>query len=109
MHYLLPVAPLGLKEMFGGPITLTGTLTMTNQYRQVLRIDPGGAARTVLLPPEEVGMTFVIINIADAAETMTLKDDSNTNTIGTITQNQTGWYWCDGTAWQRVETRATVV
>jgi hypothetical protein len=96
----LPVGPWSMKELVG-IMTATGGITLTAQSRNVLRIDPGGAARTLLLPPEAVGLWFVIINAADAAETITLKDDSNTDTIGTVTEDQGGFYWCDGTAWQR--------
>lgn len=100
---LLPVGHHARKEAVG-IFTATGTVTLTAQSRNVLRIDPGGAGRTVLLPPEQVGLEFWIYNAADAAETLTVKEDSNSTTIGSVAQNQGGHYWCDGTDWQRVGT-----
>lgn len=80
--------------------TLGGTYTMDRDMPTALFLDPGGATRILLLPPEERGLAFFIANTADAAEDLTVKDDSNTNTIGTISQNETAWVVCDGTVWR---------
>lgn len=95
VHHLLPVGPLTIKEAYG-EITLTGTLTMTAQFRNLLRLDPGGAGRTVLLPPEQPGLCYFIANAADAAESLTVKDDANGTTVVTIAQNQAAIVWCGG-------------
>jgi hypothetical protein len=83
--------------------TLTGTLTLTlAEYNcNFLKLDPGGAARTVLLWPELdcKGAMVFIVNAADAAENLTVKEDSNTTTIVTINQNEGAWVWSDGTSW----------
>ena len=79
--------------------TLGGTLTLTAAYPNLLSLDPGGAARTVLLPAESVGLWFEIINTADANEPLTVNEDSNTTTIGIVRQNETMFFWCDGTNW----------
>lgn len=81
--------------------TLAATYTMDHEMPPLQFLDPGGAGRTVLLPTEadSKGLVFVIINKADAAEDLTIKDDSNTNTIGTISQNELALLVCDGTTW----------
>jgi hypothetical protein len=74
--------------------TLAGTLTMDEDLPPLLALDPGGAGRTVLLPPEAAGLFFVIINTADAAETLTVKEDANVTTIGTVEQDTIGLFFC---------------
>jgi hypothetical protein len=67
-----------------------------------LVIDPDGA-KDVLLPVEDEttkGLTFIIFNAASGAETITVKDDSDTDTIATITQGQFAIVICDGDAWR---------
>lgn len=82
--------------------TLTGTDTLTNQARNIQRLDPGGAARNVLLPPEEDGLFYFFVNAADAAETISVKDDSNTTTVMSLAQNTAGCVYCAGTTWYKV-------
>ena len=79
--------------------TASGTVTLTDQSRNVQLIDCGGAGRTVLLPPEEKGLLFVISNKSDAAETLTIKEDAGSTTIETADQNEAVAVWCDGSAW----------
>jgi hypothetical protein len=79
--------------------TLTGTLTMDDDMEHLLFLDPGGAGRTVLLPAESAGLWFVIANTADAAEDLTVKEDSNTTTIGVVTPGKVAMFFCDGTTW----------
>lgn len=83
-----------------GVLALTGNLTLTNLYRKYLRIDPGGSARDVNLPDEASsnGLIFVILNTADAAENLVVKDDGGA-TIVTISQNERSTVVCDGTSW----------
>lgn len=83
-----------------GDITATGDLTLTAQYRRYLRIDPGGAARNVDLPAEATsnGLSFEILNTADAAEALTVRDDAGA-TVVTIAQNEKATVHCDGTSW----------
>ena len=84
--------------------TLTGTTTLTKAdhfgYR-ILRLDPGGASRTVTLPTEADmdGWMGLIVNAADAAETLTVKEDAGSTTIATIDQNEACLLACDGTNW----------
>lgn len=81
--------------------TLGGTLTMDGDEPDVLVLDPGGAGRTVLLPTEAnaANRMFFIINAADAAEALTVKDDSNTTTVVSVGQSEMGIVFCDGTSW----------
>jgi hypothetical protein len=67
--------------------TLSGdkTLSTIDEQRQVL--DPGGAGRNVDLPADEEGLEYVIVNTADGAEDLTVRD-SDTNTVVTVSQNE---------------------
>ena len=59
------------KELLG-VVTLSGALTVTDQYRDVLKLDPGGAHRDVTLDAttERPGRYFRFVNAADAAENL---------------------------------------
>lgn len=80
--------------------TLAGTLTMDRDMPSALGLDPGGATRVVLLPPEEEGLSFWIANLADAVEDLTIKEDSNTTTIGTISQGEIAKLIVIGGVWR---------
>lgn len=64
-------------------------------------LDPDGAGRNVDLPAEadSAGLEFVVINTADAAENLTVRDDGGT-TIGVVGQNEMGMFFCNGTSWR---------
>lgn len=74
--------------------TLGGTLTMDEDMSPALTLDPGGSTRVVLLPPELEGLCFFITNAADAAEDLTVKEDSATTTIVTISQAESALLVC---------------
>lgn len=78
--------------------TLSGNLTLSATDAMVQNIDPGGSGRDVTLPAESNGLGFIIGNRADAAETLTVKDNSGT-TIATVNQDGVGYFWSDGTGW----------
>lgn len=79
--------------------TLGATFTIDDDMPHLLFLDPGGAGRTVLLPAEARGLWFVVVNTADAAETLTVKEDAGSTTIGTIEQDTIGLFFCNGTTW----------
>lgn len=83
-----------------GMMTLGANLTMDVEMPTVMVIDPT-AARDVTLPPEadSEGLVFIIINAADAAEDITVKDDTPA-TVGTISQNEIGIFVCTGSVWR---------
>ena len=57
----------------------------------IYAVDPGGAARNVDLPATSAalaGQEFVIINTADAAETLTVRLTAGGATVATIDQNE---------------------
>lgn len=64
----------------------------------LISLDPDGA-KDLLLPPEAPGLWFLITNWAGGAEAITVKDDSDTTTIGIVLQNKAGLFVCDGTRW----------
>ena len=81
--------------------TLAGEGTIAATDPETHFIDPGGAGRDVLLPAEasSIGLRFFIFNTADAAEALTIKEDSDTTTIIVLDQDQHGIVVCNGTAW----------
>lgn len=87
----------------GAGITLAANLTLTDEHTNFLRIDPGGSARDVTLPAEATseGAAFRILNTADAAENLVVKDDAGA-TVVTISQNEAAWVVCDGTSWNHM-------
>lgn len=83
--------------------TLTGTFTVPANSPPVLVLDPGGTTpRKVLMPlaSSTKGQVVVIVNSADAAEDLTIKDSTDATTYGTISQNELAMLFCDGTAWR---------
>lgn len=90
--------------------TLAGNRTITaaefSQYA-VFIFDPGGAGRDVTLPTEastggasDKVAQITIVNSADAAEVLTIKNDAGTGVTGaTPTQNECSVVLCDGTNW----------
>jgi hypothetical protein len=92
------------KVKFGTAVrTLSGALTLTVNDAMVQKIDPGGATRVVTLPAEAScpNQLFLIINDADAAEDLTVKDDAAA-TIATVSQDEGVFFHCDGTAWRAI-------
>lgn len=85
--------------------TLTGGRTLTaaevRKYA-VWTFDPGGAGRTVTLPAaaSNAGQMLWIANTADAAEVLTIADD--TGTVCTPTQAESAVLWCDGVRWRGI-------
>lgn len=64
-------------------------------------LDPGGAGRDVNLPAEasSAGLIFIVVNTADAAENLTVKDDGG-STVGVVGQAEMGFFICNGTVWR---------
>lgn len=81
--------------------TADGAITITNQDREVQKIDPDGASRNVTLAAscEVPGTYFRFVNAADAAENLVIKDSAG-NTIGTANQNEQIEVWySDADTW----------
>ena len=77
------------------------TLTQAEVDESVVwSFDPGGAARNLVLPPEATctGYVLFIANAADAAEVITIQDDTPA-TVCTPTQNESAIVFCDGVTW----------
>lgn len=102
-HYNpLFVSQVRMKSM---AVVATADMPIAATWPPVLLVDPGGAARTILLPPEAEceDQMFLIINTADAAETLTVEEDSGTTTIVALLRNESVWVHCDGTKWRAVQ------
>ena len=93
--------PILDKELVG-VVTLAGNLSVTSQYRRILKLDPNGAHRDVTLSADaaQPGAYYRIVNAADAAENLVVKNAAG-STIGTVNQNEEGefWYDPDSDAW----------
>lgn len=78
--------------------TLSGADTLTTASQHVQILDPGGAGRNVTLPTGTTGMWFFIVNMADAAETLTVKD-AGAATVIAVPQNKAALVVHNGTTW----------
>ena len=80
--------------------TLSGNKTLDADIPTIYKPDPGGSARDITLEAEadNTGLVRFIINGADAAENLVVKDDG-ASTVGTLNQNEAGLFFCDGTSW----------
>ncbi len=81
--------------------TMTGNETFTaGGSKQIQKLDPGGSARTITLPAEAdcQGLWYIFKNEADAAETITIQDDTPV-TVCSLTADQVCIVACDGTSW----------
>lgn len=84
--------------------TLAGNETLTHFSAQLQALDPGGSSRDLTLPAEggeDHGYFFVLLNTADAAESLVVKD-ADANTIATIPQNGWGIVYNDSGAWAQL-------
>jgi hypothetical protein len=86
--------------------TLTGHRTITiAELREsnMFTFDPGGAHRNIVLPAEAdcAGQFIFISNEADAAEVLTIQDDTPA-TVCTPTQAEAAVVWCDGVKWMGI-------
>ncbi len=83
--------------------TLAAHRTLTQaevDESNMFSFDPGGSARNLILPAEatSAGIVLFINNTADAAEVITIQDDTPA-TVCTPTQNESAIVWCDGVSW----------
>jgi hypothetical protein len=74
--------------------------TLTAADATFQKLDPAGGAVNVDLPaePSSNGIWFYIMNAADAAENITVRNDAAA-TIVTLNQNEAAIVICDGTSW----------
>jgi len=78
--------------------TLSGAKTVSRTDEQVQILDPGGAGRNIDLPEDEEGLVFEVVNTADAAEDLTVRD-SDTNTVHAVSQNESAKFYNYGSGW----------
>ena len=84
--------------------TLAGNKTLTVDDARVQVLDPDGSARDLTLPAEALstGDSFIVHNAAGGAEAITVKDDTPA-TVGTVSQNESAIFYCDGTTWRMLQ------
>lgn len=75
--------------------TLAADLTLNAEDATCQVLDPGGAGRKLIMPLEtdvaNRGLAFFVRNGADAAEDITVRNNGDSATIGTISQNECAW------------------
>lgn len=77
-------------------------LTMTAKSPPVIIMTPASTGKKILLPPEKAFQTFLVWNMAATALDITVKEDSDTTTIATVSQNEAAIFYCDAAlAWHR--------
>ena len=78
-------------------------VTLDDTYPAIWKYDPTGAARDVTLDviATSKGLTRWIINAADAAENLVVKNPAGA-TIATLNQNESGVFFCDASSWALV-------
>ena len=83
-------------------IAATAEMPIDAHWPPVLLIDPNGGAKTILLPPEASSkdLVFFVQNTADAAETLTIEEDSSTTAIVALAQGKGAMLHCDGVTWR---------
>jgi hypothetical protein len=87
-------------------LTLTGAYVIPSKDAPpVMCLDPGGSNRNVDLPAvtaADKGLTFIIVNTADAAEVITVRTSAGAGLTPacTPTQNETAVLIWDGAAWR---------
>lgn len=88
--------PNGIEDL-----TLTADLTIDLTYGNRLRIDPGGAHRDVTLPAHRNGLNYHIVNTANAAENLVIKD-SEGNAQLTLNQDESVIIQSNGSDWKHM-------
>lgn len=96
----------GAVAMRGGfeALTLTGAYVLTAKSAQHLRIDPGGATRTVDLPGAAgetlaEGEWIEIVNVAGASEDLTVRLTGGGSTVVTVTPGDRAKVYWTGSTW----------
>lgn len=95
---------LGLRQMLeaeqADTVICTGTLTLDDSYNVILLIDPGGAARTVVLPPEDsANHGFLVFNTGEGSEILTFQNDAS-DEIAKVYPDGAGWFVSNGSVWK---------
>lgn len=83
-------------------LVLGATFTMTAAMPHFIFLDADDSTRIVLMPAEADGMFFFISNIGDIGD-LTVKEDSNTTTLATVSPGESALFICDGTTWFPVQ------
>lgn len=93
-------ANLGIKGGYDFD-TMTGDETLDDSTGCFVKRDPGGSARNLTMPTEtgRAGAFYWLVNAADAAENITVKD-SGGSTVVTLNQNDSAVLYCDGSTYQ---------
>lgn len=91
-------------DMANAEHTLVWASAGANQTQitgNILIIDPNGGSQTLVLPTEatSTGVKLIITNSANAAETITIKDDAKGYTVCAVEQDEHAEIWCNGTVW----------
>ena len=75
--------------------TLSGGRTLTHKDAQHIKLDAGGAHKTVILPNPRKGSWFWIFNGSDGAENLNVKQANGTTALLSIEQNESAIVYCE--------------
>ena len=90
------------KILSGGTVTATLAAAYTMPDNGVMYIlDPGGAHRDVILPDtaDFEGRMLVVINTADAAENLNVRETTAGTIRAAVAQNEQAFLFSDGARW----------
>jgi len=97
-----------LRGGYSNTETLAAGKTLTDADKPLQFLDTGGVARDVTLPTAAAGNhVFIIVNTADAAETITVKNAA-ASTIGTVAQGENKIFVSNGAIWKQITSSGTV-
>jgi len=84
--------------------TILDNHQLTKDSTTFQKLDPNGADRDLRLPnPSDMGLKlFIIVNGADAAESIVVKTFSEGATVGTLAQNKAGFFILNNGAWVKL-------
>lgn len=95
-----PVQTIDMANAAHALVTGSASAAQSQLTSNMLFVDPNGGAQDLTLPAEaDFKGSLRIVNVADAAEAVTVKDDGG-GTIITLDQNQAGLVICNGTEWR---------
>ena len=96
--------PCMVVDMANAKHTLVYGAAGANQTQitgNIVICDTNGGDQILVLPTEatSTGVFLKITNSADAAESITIKDDAEGYTVCVVAQNEHAEIWCNGTTW----------
>ncbi len=105
VRFALPeITTVAMNDLENTLVLGSPTGAQTKLVGNVVHADPEstGASEQLVLPPEGdmTGIVLYIANTADGAEDLVIRNNANNDTICTISQDQIGIVWSNGTVYR---------